>query len=252
MIRKVTVILCLFGVVAIACTSAPAPRATPRATPQPPTVGSGDGSEVSVDPADFVSVIDNPYLPFAPGTKFVYQGVKDGERLKDEVTVTDRTKVIMGVRCVVVEDIASEGGKPVEQTEDWYAQDADGNVWYFGEDTKELDEQGKVVSTEGSWQAGVRGAQPGIVMPAHPEVTDSFRQEFLRGQAEDMFWIVSLTERAAVPYGSFGNAMLAFEWTPLEPNVIDRKYYVPGIGVVLEASAAGPREQIQLISVTKP
>jgi hypothetical protein len=191
-------------------------------------------------------------LTLTPGTTFVYEGTKDGESQRDEVVVTQRTKVILGVTCAVVSDVATHDGKPLEATEDWYAQDKDGNVWYFGEDTKEYDEHGKVASTEGSWEAGVDGAQPGIVMPAHPQVTDSYRQEFYQGHAEDMFWVLSLSQKIAVPYGSYRGALLTMEWTRLEPKVIDQKYYVAGVGLILETSASGPRERTQLVSVTGP
>jgi hypothetical protein len=212
----------------------------------------GTSSQPAIDPANFVSTIDNPYFTLTPGTTFVYEGTKDGESQRDEVVVTRRTKVILGVTCVVVSDVATHDGKPLEATEDWYAQDRDGNVWYFGEDTKEYDEHGKVASTEGSWEAGVDDAKPGIVMPAHPQVTDSFRQELYPGHAEDMFWVISDTQKVSVPFGSFADALLTMEWTPLEPKVIDQKYYVSGVGLVLEASATGPEERFQLVSVTVP
>jgi hypothetical protein len=129
MFRKLIHVLFLSALVGSACTSSPAPRATSPTPPSSPAATSGP--RVGIDPASFASTIDNPFLPFAPGMTFVYEGTKDGERLRDEVKVTDRTKIILGVPCVVVEDTATQGGKPVEQTEDWYAQDKDGNVWLF-------------------------------------------------------------------------------------------------------------------------
>jgi hypothetical protein len=243
-------IACLIGG---ACTSSPSPsRAGGSPSIRPAASSLTATGRPAVDPADFVSTIDNPYFSLIPGTTFVYEGIKDGERQRDEVKVSSKTKVILGVTCVVVNDVASHDGTPLEVTEDWYAQDKDGNVWYFGEDTKELDENGKVVSTEGSWQAGVDGAQPGIFMPANPQVTDSFRQEFYEGHAEDMFWIISLSQKVEVPYGSFDAALTTLEWTPLDPKIIDRKYYVSGVGLVLEASATGPNERFQLVGVTMP
>jgi hypothetical protein len=228
------------------------PSAGVSASPSAGAVASptASGYWPQIDPANFSSTIDNPYLPMTPGTTFVYEGTTEGEGQQDVMVVTRQTKEILGVACVVVKDTARHDGALLEQTDDWYAQDGDGNVWYFGEDTKEY-EEGKVVSTEGSWVAGVDGAQPGVVMPAHPQVTDSFRQEYYPGHAEDLFWIVGLAQPVSVPYGQFEKAALTLEWTRLEPDVIDRKYYVPGVGLVLEASAAGPQERAVLVSITK-
>jgi hypothetical protein len=256
MSKKLTFVLCLGALVAGACTSSPAPTSSDSAPGSPsgssPQSSPGASGRPAIDPANFVSTIDNPYFSLIPGTTFVYEGIKDGERQRDEVKVSTETKTVLGVTCVVVNDVASHNGTPLEVTEDWYAQDKEGNVWYFGEDTKELDEQGNVVSTEGTWQGGVDGAEPGIFMPAHPQVTDSFRQEFYKGHAEDMFWVISMDGKVEVPYGSFDGALLTLEWTPLDPKIIDQKYYVSGLGLVLEASATGPNERFQLVSVTKP
>jgi hypothetical protein len=255
MSRTLAICLGIVGLLGAACTSSPAPVAVRSSGGSPIATASrvtATGSPTAIDPANFVSTIDNPYFSLIPGTTFVYEGTKDGEHQRDEVKVSAETKVILGVPCVVVNDVASHNGTPLEVTKDWYTQDKDGNVWYFGEDTKELDEHGNVVSTEGSWQAGVDGAKPGIFMPAHPQVTDSFLQEFYKGHAEDMFWVISTDQKVRVPYGSFDGALLTLEWTPLDPKIIDRKYYVSGLGVVLEASATGPKERFQLVSVTKP
>jgi hypothetical protein len=255
--RKI-VIPCAALLAAAACTSH-----TSTTTTSPPALGgpssqstaasaspAASSSPYAIDPANFVSTIDNPYLPFITGTTFFYEGTVEGEKQQDKVVVTNRAKTILGVPCVVVEDTVSGGGHVIETTEDYYAQDKQGNVWYLGEDTKELDEHGNVTSTEGTWEGGVDGAQPGIVMPGHPEVPASFRQEFLRGHAEDMFWIVSLSQRVSVPLGSFTDVILTLEWTPLEPNVIDRKYYAAGVGLVAELSASGPKETAELVSVS--
>jgi hypothetical protein len=248
-----TLILAAATLVAGACTSSPGPAAGGSSPKRPETAPSAtdSGYRPVIDPANFVSTIDNPFFPLKPGTTFVYQGVKDGASLRDEVVVTGRTKMVLGIPCVAVEDTSTHDGTLLEKTEDWYTQDAEGNVWYFGEDTAEY-ENGKVSSTEGSWQAGVDGAQPGIVMPAHPSVPDSFRQEYYPGQAEDTFWIVSLTHPVSVPYGHFDDALLTLEFTRLEPKVIDEKEYVRGVGLVRESTAAGPKEVAELVSVTRP
>ncbi len=176
---------------------------------------------------------------------------KDGQPTVDTVVVTSEKKMILGVPCTVVRDIVTSKGKVVERTKDFFTQDVTGNVWYFGEATAEL-ENGKVVSTEGSWQAGVKGAIPGTFMPADPKVGDSFRQEFFKGHAEDHFKILSLSASVKVPFGSFKNAMLTEEFTPLEPGVIDHKYYVRGIGLVSEATVKGPKETSFLVGFKKP
>jgi hypothetical protein len=203
-----------------------------------------------IHPADFVARVDNPWYPLTPGTTYRYRGTKDGKPAIDVVTVTHRTKTIQGVPTVAVSDKLYLSGKLEEATTDWYTQDRQGNVWYFGEDTAELDARGKVVSREGSWQAGVTGAQPGIFMPAHPKVGQTFRQEYYKGHAEDHFTIVSLSASVRVPYGSSRNAMRTIERTPLEPKVLDSKYYVRGIGTVQELQLRGPgHERSDLVSV---
>jgi hypothetical protein len=198
----------------------------------------------TIDPADFVAAIDNPLLPWAVGTHFTYVG---GEETI-EVTVTSDTRTILGVPCVVVRDTVTVDGELVEDTYDWYAQDADGNVWYLGEETAEY-EGGEVVSTEGSWEAGVDGAQPGIVMPADPTPGPAYRQEYYPCHAEDMAEVVSTSESVTVPYGSFDGCLQTREFTPLEPDVNEYKYYCDGVGLVLEVDvASGAR--VELTAVT--
>ena len=243
MFDKMRPMLGAIGLLLAACASSSAPSSS---APSP------SGYRPSIDPANFSTTIDNRYLAFATGTTFVYEGTRDGQAQRDVVTITDKTKVIMGVTCVVVTDVATHDGALLEKTEDWYAQDRAGNVWYFGEATATYDAQGNVDSTEGSWQGGVDGAQPGIVMPASPQLTDSFRQEFYAGHAEDMFWVVSRDESVEVPFSAFQHALKNLEWTPLEPEVVDAKVYVAGVGLVLEQSVSGPEEKAELVSVTKP
>ena len=193
--------------------------------------------------------IDNPWFPLRPGTTFVYSGTKDAKPMRDVVTVTAESKEILGVTCAVVRDRVFLAGEPAEQTADWYAQDDDGNVWYFGEATREF-EHGRVTSTEGSWESGVHGAEPGLVMEAKPRVGDAYEQEHFAGHAEDHAKVLSLTATVRVPHGSYTGAQLTKEWTPLEPDVIDHKYYARGIGIVKEATAKGPRETLVLVRVS--
>ncbi len=208
--------------------------------------GCGEAYNPVINPIDFVTQVDNQYYPLVPGTKFIYEG--GGERI--EVNVTDQTKEILGVTCIVVRDRVFVGDELIEDTFDWYAQDKEGNVWYFGEDTKEY-ENGVVVSTAGAWEAGVDGAKPGIIMKANPQIGDSYRQEYYEGEAEDMAEVLSLGESVTVPYGSFKNCLKTKEWTPLEPDVEENKYYAPGVGLVLEVAVKGGSGRVELISISK-
>ncbi len=200
---------------------------------------------VQLDPADFVAEIDNPYWPMMPGTQWVYRE-SDGESVQRvEVTVTDETKVVDGITATVVHDLVTEDGEPVEDTYDWYAQDRDGNVWYLGEATEEY-EDGEVVSTEGSWEAGVDGAQAGVIVPAAPEVGMTYRQEHYAGEAEDAASVLSVTERAEVPFGSYEGVLLTKDYTPLHTEILEYKLYAPGVGpvLVLGVSGGGGREEL--------
>lgn len=194
--------------------------------------------------------MSNPWFPLTPGTTFTYRGTKDGKRAVDVVTVSDQTRTIGGVECRVIEDRLTLDGRLEERTTDYYAQDSDGNVWYFGEDTAELDKAGHVTSREGTWHSGVDGAQAGIYMQATPTIGASFVQELYVGHAEDHYQVLSLTARATVPFGSFTGVLRTKEWTPLEPDVVDNKYYVHGVGQIWEVSRSGPYEELRLVSVT--
>jgi hypothetical protein len=205
----------------------------------------------TIDPSNFVRHVTNPFYPLKPGTVLVYKGVRDGQTQVDRVTVTHRTRVIQGVRTTAVRDVATHKGRVLEATTDWYAQDKQGNVWYFGEATKSFGSTG-TVSTEGSWLAGRQRAVPGIIMEADPRVADGYRQEFYKGHAEDQAWILHRGGSVRVPYGLIHPALLTMEWTPLEPNVVDKKWYGRGIGIVKEQSVAGGQETADLVRVTRP
>ncbi len=212
---------------------------------------SGSGYHPVIDPSDFSAKVDNPWFPLTPGSRYTYMGVKDGEPLREAFVVSHDTKVIDGVTCVVVDDQVFLSGKLEERITDYYTQDTHGNVWYFGEATEELDENGHVTSREGSWKAGQNGAEPGIYIQANPVPGQGSRQEFYAGQAEDQFSVVSLSTPITVPYGTFTDALLTEEWTVLEPTVLDHKYYVKGVGEVAELSVKGPTERARLVSVTR-
>jgi len=219
------------------------------AFPATAAAGLPRGSEhVVLDPADFSTRITNPWWPMRPGSRWVYRETDSGgARQKVVVTVTRRTKRIAnGVTARVVSDVATEDGEPVEVTDDYYAQDRDGNVWYLGEDTAEY-EHGKVVSREGSFEAGVDGAEAGVIMPARPRPGLRYRQEYYKGHAEDRARIVSRREQAGVPYGHFHHVLMIREDNPLEPKVLEFKFYARGIGPLLAVSVSGGSDREELL-----
>lgn len=202
------------------------------------------------DPSNFSGhPIDNGWFPLTPGTTLVYKGTKDGKKGTDIFHITHRTRMVAGVRAIVVEDTLVLAGRIEEHTFDWYAQDDAGNVWYLGERTATYDRRGNVVDTDGSWETGVNGAEPGIFMPADPHVGDTFRQEYLAGQAEDHFRVMNLDTSVTVPYASFDHVLRTREWTPLEPGVRDAKFYVEGIGEVEETAVLGAPETFKLVQI---
>jgi hypothetical protein len=202
----------------------------------------------SIDPANFVATIDNRYFPLKPGTGFHYKGIRGTTPQTDDEVVTHRTKRILGIRCTVVRDTVSERGGPIERTYDWYAQDKQGNVWYMGEKALEL-KHGRFVTASDSWESGVDGAKPGIIMPGNPLPGDAYRQEYYPpGQALDEAHVVG-SASVKVPYGAFKQSLVTSEFSPLEPQT-EKKYYVAGLGEVAERVVKGHHEQFQLVSVT--
>jgi hypothetical protein len=209
------------------------------------------GSEpVKLDPAEFTTEIDNPYWPMKPGSRWVYRETDStGTRQRVVVTVTNKTKLIAnGITARVVHDVVTEGGKPVEVTDDWYAQDRAGNIWYLGEFTTEY-ENGRPTSTEGSFEAGVDGAQAGVIMPARPRVGLRYRQEYYKGHAEDRAQVMSFKEQVEVPFGHFrrGRILMTRDLNPLEPKVLEYKFYARGIGPVLAVSVSGGSDREELL-----
>jgi hypothetical protein len=207
------------------------------------------GELVRLSPAQFTTRIDNPYWPMSPGSRWVYRETDAaGAKQKVVVTVTDRTKMIAnGIEARVVHDLVTENGEYVENTYDWYAQDADGNIWYLGEDTTEF-KNGKPDSTAGSWEAGVNGAQAGVALPADPEVGMRYRQEYLKGEAEDEGKVLSVSERAEAPFGRFSQVLLTRDTTPLEPNLVEHKFYARDVGPVLATTPSGGSDREELLS----
>lgn len=216
-----------------------------------PVIDPGDGGvyEPDLDPARFVERIDNPYLPYLPGSRWVYEGESEGEAIHIEVAVTDQDKQVMGIDATVVRETESVDGELVEDTFDWYAQDADGNVWYLGEETREY-ENGEVVSTEGAWEGGVDGALPGIIMLADPQPGEAYRQEWYPCEALDLAEVARVGESVTVAAGAFDDVVVITEWNPLEPEAVEEKSYAPGVGVVLEEQVEGGDERVELVEFT--
>ena len=215
--------------------------------------GRSDDRTPVIDPADFVgsTVIDNPFLPLLPGTTWTYES-EDGVETT-VVEVLPETRPVMGIVCVVVRDRVWEDGLLVEDTRDWYAQDVHGNVWYFGEavDNIEYDDNDVEIgrSHEGSWEAGVDGAQPGIIMLADPRIGDSYRQEYYAGEAEDIAAVVGKDVPVTLDDGSVAPCLQTLEWTPLTAGSHEHKYYAPGIGLVREEPVGGGGG-VNLVDVT--
>ena len=231
-------------------TSIPATATMPHAQPTAPNPASSTEAPytVVIDPVNFVTEIDNPYFPLKPGTTFIYEGKTEKGNEHVEALVTFDTKIIMGVTCVAVSDTVAVDGKLEEGTVDWYAQDQQGNVWYFGEDTKEY-KDGKVTGTHGAWEAGVNGAKPGVIMKANSVVGDTYRQEYYKGEAEDMATVLSLSDSASVPTGSYSNLLVTNEWSALaNPPVFEHKYYAKGIGNIL-VKYVGSDHALKLIEI---
>ena len=223
-------------------TSAPA---SGTATRNPAAMDAAVPYQPVIDPTDFADVIDNQYWPLTPGTSYEFKSA--GEETK--VVVTPERRTVMGVSTVVVSDKVFADGKLSEDTSDWYAQDRAGNVWYFGEATLSYEDDPAGDPT-GSWEAGVDGAQPGVVMLADPLGGDVYRQEFYAGAAEDLALVRYANGSITVPAGSYENVLVTEEWTPLEPDVIELKYYAKGIGVVEERQIFGGTELVKLTKVT--
>ena len=231
--------------------NSPSTNAAATAAAANPAPADGQWSPPAIDPANFVSKVDNPYLPLVPGTTLRYRGVKKNGTTPqlDTFTVTHQKKLIMGVESTVVRDTVSSRGKPVERTYDWFAQDKQGNVWYMGEQTQELKHGvfGKMID---SGPAGKNGAQPGLMMEAAPQAGDHYWQFHWPGHAMDTTKVLGSGGRVKLPYRSFKDTLLTQEQSPLEPGVKDQKWSVRGIGYVRERAAAGNHELIRLISVT--
>jgi hypothetical protein len=246
-IIAVTVVATL--IVGSGSSSASLPSATKESKPARPSWVLKGSYKPSIDPTNFVTTIDNPYFPLAPGTAYHYKGISDATRQTDDMVVTDRTKQILGVTCVVVRDTVSEHGRAIERTFDWYAQDKQGNVWYMGENSLER-KNGRLVRASDSWQAGVNGGKPGIIMEGDPKPGDVYRQEYYPpGGGLDRARVIRIVASKRVPAGTYEQTLSTIEWSPVEPQ-LEKKYYAAGVGEIAEQVVAGGHERFQLVRVS--
>jgi hypothetical protein len=247
------VVIGALAVAATGCTSASHPASSNSTAPSPTSASAlapihGHYSP-SIKRADFVRTVDNPYWPLPPGTGYHFRGVRGRTPQVDDEVVLHRTKTISGVTCTVVRDTVSAHGHPVERTFDWYAQDRQGNVWYMGEDSLEL-KNGHFTMATDSWESGINGARPGIIMPAHPQPGGAYRQEFYpAGQALDQARVLRTNASIKVPYGAYHRVLVTSERSPLEPQT-EHKFYAPGVGELAERVVKGHHEEFKLVRVT--
>ena len=248
MVRTTT--LMLMAVLAVGCGSSRHSSSTAQVATSPSALAPIHGHYApSIDPANFVAKVDNRFWPLEPGTGFHYVGTRGTTTQQDDEVVTHQTRRILGIAATVVRDTVSERGRPIERTLDFYAEDKQGNVWYLGEDSFER-EHGRFVRASDSWRSGVGGAKPGIIMPANPRPGDSYRQEYYPpGQALDQARVLGRRGAVKVPYGTFARTLVTSEFSPLEPQT-EEKYYVAGVGEVLERVVKGHHEEFRLVSVS--
>ena len=229
----------------------PAAVSTPATTPSGRGLPQGN-DPIDLEPSDFTAGSDNRYFPLEPRRQWIFKETDEaGASLKVVVTVTTKTRQIAnGVVARVVRDTVTEDGQLIEDTFDWYAQDGEGNVWYLGEQTAEF-ENGELTTREGSFEAGVDGALPGIIMPAEPEVGSSYRQEYYKGEAEDNGAVLALDQQADVAQGHFDDVLLTADTITIEPDVLEYKLYAPGVGLVLTLGISGGGGREELVATTR-
>jgi hypothetical protein len=238
---------------AILATAATAVAALLTTSAAAPPSASTSPARTNPDPKAFEHPQQNPFYPLTPGLVTYLRGTDGPEHFKQTVRITARTRTIAGVETTVVRDVVRRpDGSLAEATDDWYAADQDGNVWYFGEDTATYDENGHLEDREGSWEAGVDGAVAGIIMPADPRPSKAAYMEFAKGEAEDQAWVVQRLPSVRTPGGTYDQVVRTLEWTRLEPDVVSMKFYARGLGIVLERDLSGGDEHFWLVSSTGP
>ena len=217
------------------------------------TMGSGVAQAERSFRESFNHPRANPYFPLSPGLVLRYRGTDGPAKFRERVAITRRTRTIEGVTAIVVHDVLRRAdGTVAEATQDWYADDDNGNVWYLGEATATYDRHGHVKSRDGSWQAGVKGATAGMIMPSSPQPTDAYRQEYWRGHAEDQAWIVQSDATVTVPTGTYSHVVRSYEWSRLEEANVSVKFYARGLGIIAEHDVSGGTENFKLVGVTRP
>ena len=226
------------------------PTVTVQATPTPTAVPTIEIYAPAIAQANFVKTVNNPYYPLKPGRTFTYTGKNEKLSVRKEIVVSKKTRVVMGVTCIEVVDSVWVAGKLAQKTLEWYAQDKEGNVWYFGADAKQY-KSGKITGSAGSWQAGVNGAQPGIIMRAKPTLGDNYRQNYLKGTVEDMGYVVSLDGALKVPYHAYKNLLITLQWSNLTPGIIENRYYAKGVGFVYSEMVKGGTGELKLAKIKK-
>jgi len=204
--------------------------------------------DVSVSRFTNSTNITHPYFPATAGKKYIYEGQTEAGAARIEEQRLSTTKTILGITCITVNFKEYLDGKLIEEAWDWYAQDNDGNVWYFGEDVDNYNTDGTLKDHGGSWEAGVDGAQPGTIMPANPQTGIKYREEYYFNHAEDEAEIIESGLTVTIPLGTYTNCIKTKNWTDLEPDVTEYKYYAPGVGLVKEENVAD-KEVITLIAI---
>jgi hypothetical protein len=245
---------CAGGANAPSATNAPSQArlgAKPEAIPTGTNLPTG-ADPVSLDPASFSANITNPYWPMKPGTRWIYHNVEEGNPPQDIAVVATTTtkKLANGVTARVVRDTARVKGQITEDTIDWYAQDADGNVWYMGEQTAEF-ENGKIASRAGSWEAGKDGAMPGIMLPAEPQVGQKYRQEYKKGEAEDNGEVLATNNLVETTAGSYKKSLVTMDTSAVETTAVEYKFYAPGVGPLLALDTSGGAAREELVKIDK-
>jgi hypothetical protein len=241
MIRQAGIAAVLLSVAVPAAAWAGTSNPAPVTTPYNP----------AFNPSEFGGPIDNPYLPLRPGTLFRYRGVGDDGKTRElnTVRVTRRTKRIMGVKATVVLDQVFSEGKPEERTFDWYAQDNEGNVWYLGENSSNF-EHGRWVRDDGSWEAGVGNGQPGVIMLAHPQRGEAYRQEYSPGHAVDQAEVLGPGGAVATPFRSFKRTLLTLEYSSIDKQY-EVKWHARGVGVIKEQAITQSKELSRLVAIKR-
>jgi hypothetical protein len=212
--------------------------------------GQDDAYRPTIDPANFVRDVNNTYFPLAPGLTYTYEGVRDGRPWKVDSCVTLETRAIMGVTCRAIQDQASTNGMLQEETLNWLAQDREGNVWCFGKAVTCWDEAGNPLTPEGAWEAGLNDAQPGVVMEAHPRVGDTYRREYAPGVAEGKAIVLALDAYVTTPFGVFLNCLKTMDFSPIQPGLVEEKYFAPGLGLISAVTVEGGTAHLALAGVT--